>query len=124
MILILLNMLLQRYLEVLVLSVIASDTNTSGQHFCLYKVTGSQGLYLVCISQVSVGSKTSIGKAYVQLGYFSYTPIDGLLSSEIIEGEGKVLLVIMMFAQSLQREFYDDGDPQAPPGNLRCFHAS
>lgn len=79
---------------------------------------------MVCFRQIPVGSKTSICKAYVQLGYFSYTTIDGLLSSETIEGEGKVLLVIMMFAQPLQREFDDDGDSQAPPGNLDCFHAS
>lgn len=43
MILILLKMLLQMCLVVLILSIFDSDTNTSGQHFHLYKVTGSQG---------------------------------------------------------------------------------
>ena len=78
MILLLFKMSLQCCLEVLFLSVIGSDTNTSGQHFPLYKFAGSQGSYLVCFRQVPVGSKTSLSKAYVQLGYFSYRAIDEL----------------------------------------------
>lgn len=127
-ILILFKMSLQCCLEVLVVSIIDSDINTSGQHFPLHKFAGSQGSYLVCFRQVPVGSKTSVSKAYVQLGYFSYTAIDGLWSSGIIEGGGKALLVIMMFAQPLRRGFYDNGDPQTPPsyeqGNPYCLHVS
>lgn len=118
MLLFLLKISLQCWLEVLVLSIIGSDTNTSGQHFPLYEFAGSQGSYLACFRQVPVGCKTGVSKAYVQLGCFSYTATDGLLISGIIEGEGKVFLVIM-FAEPLWKDLCDRGEPQAPPQLLR-----
>lgn len=54
------------------------DANTSGEPFPLYKFVGSQGSHLVCFRQVPIGSEMNVSKAYIQLGYFIYTVIDGL----------------------------------------------
>lgn len=80
--------------------VIDSDANTSRERFPLYKFAGSQGLHLVCFRQVPIGSDMSVSKSYIQLGYFVFTATDGLRSSGITAGKGRVI-VIMVFAQPL-----------------------
>lgn len=113
MLLILLKLFLQHSLEALFLSHIDSNMNTSGQHLPWHKFAVSQGSRLVCFRQIPVGSQMSVSKAYVQLGCFSYTAINALWSSVFIEGEGKALLVITMFAQPLSNYSNRPLDPLA-----------
>lgn len=92
-------------------SVIDSDANTSGEHFPSYKFAVSQGSHLVSFRQVPIGSGMSVSKAYIQLGYFTHTEIDGLKQWDCWrrrEGDISNNDVSTTFV----KRFYGDGDPQ------------